>query len=41
MLRLQNIDIFLMHRVSPQPDPIWPPISPSLFEEIVVYLKKK
>lgn len=30
-----------MHRVSPQADPIWPPISPSLFEEIVIYLKKK
>lgn len=29
-----------MHRVSTQPDPIWPPISPALFEEIVVYLKK-
>lgn len=36
-----KIRIFLFHRVSPVKDPLWNPMSPELFERIIVYLNKK
>jgi peptidoglycan/xylan/chitin deacetylase (PgdA/CDA1 family) len=35
-----DIKVFLFHRISPDIDPIWPPISPVHFEQIVKHLKK-
>ena len=35
-----NIKVFLLHRISPDVDPIWPPITPEHFERIVKHLKK-
>lgn len=35
-----HIKVFLFHRISPLPDPIWPPITPLHFEKIVKYLKR-
>lgn len=37
----KNIKTFLFHRVSPEKDEIWPPMSPYLFEEIIKHLNKK
>ncbi len=33
-----NIRNFLFHRVSPESDPLWPPMQPDLFEKIIRYL---
>ena len=33
-----NIRNFLFHRVSPNTDPLWPPMQPDLFEKIIRYL---
>lgn len=30
-----------LHRVSPHPDPFWPPLHPELFRELLVFLKDK
>ncbi len=35
-----NIKVFLFHRISPDIDPVWPPIAPVRFDKIVHYLKK-
>ncbi|MEO8761003.1 MAG: polysaccharide deacetylase family protein [Bacteroidia bacterium] len=35
-----NIKVFLFHRISPDIDPIWPPITPTHFEKIIQYLKR-
>jgi peptidoglycan/xylan/chitin deacetylase (PgdA/CDA1 family) len=32
---------FLFHRVSDETDPMWPPVKPSLFSEIISHLTKK
>ena len=35
-----KIKIFLFHRVSPGRDPLWNPMSPKLFEQIIAHLNK-
>ena len=36
-----SIKIFLFHRINPFLDPVWPAISPSHFDKIIRYLKKR
>ncbi len=36
-----NIRVFLFHRVSPQRDKRWDPLSPDRFDKILNYLKSK
>ncbi len=36
----KNVTTFLFHRVNPLRDPLWNPIHPEHFEQIIVYLKK-
>jgi len=36
-----SIKVFLFHRINPIVDPIWQPISPAYFEQIITHLKKK
>jgi glycosyltransferase involved in cell wall biosynthesis len=36
----KNITTFLFHRINTIQDPLWNPISPEHFEEIIIYLKK-
>lgn len=36
-----KIKIFLFHRVSPIRDPLWNPMTPKLFEQIINYLNQK
>jgi peptidoglycan/xylan/chitin deacetylase (PgdA/CDA1 family) len=36
-----KVSVFLFHRVSPQRDKLWDPLSPERFDEILNYLKSK
>ena len=36
----KNVTTFLFHRVNPARDPLWNPIHPHHFEQIIVYLKR-
>ena len=38
--RQRWLTILSFHRVSPHPDPFWPPLHPDLFEDLVVFLKR-
>lgn len=35
-----KIKVFLFHRISPHQDPLWPPVRPEHFDEILNYLKR-
>lgn len=37
----ENVHILLFHRVSPVRDPLWDPMDPALFREVIAYLDKK
>lgn len=37
----QNLlTVLNFHRISPHPNPFWPPLAPALFEDLVVFLKR-
>ncbi|MBI3011633.1 MAG: polysaccharide deacetylase family protein [Candidatus Omnitrophica bacterium] len=38
--RQNPLIVLNLHRISPHPNPFWPPLSPVLFEELVVFLKR-
>ena len=39
--RQDALTVLNLHRVSPHPNPFWPPLHPDLFEDLLVFLKRR